>query len=597
MARNRNREFSEGNGLNPRDLGKYAQDTEERLPSWGQRQEEDDLSSWQRPAQKMKREREDADLPEPAPDLPQAPAPDEPLAEELQPDAAPGPEQEPEPEAEQPKERDTAEETEGSAAGTRERIVQTRADKTLWDGEPEEGQRVESGVFSRRNAPSAGKTEEEPAGKKKGKGKKAAKKPADKGKKGKKSKKKKTQEEERQSFLRMMLIILLCGGLFLMAAVMVLSNFVKLPILSVPQKLVTSVVAPIQTFFSTITDNVVDYLRLLKVRGNIEYEYEQLRVKLDEYATDSAMMEELRRENESLQALVYEHQQPSHAAMNPIGARVIGTVGNNYFSTLTLNVGTENGVTDYMAVVSSGGLVGVTYNVKANQCDVRCIIDSDCTVAGLVQSSRDQGSVKGTLGTNGEPMCRMYYLPDNSLPRPGDVVVTSGVGLEFPKGIPIGYIRESTRGMEENKSYVVLEPVVDFQHLEYVTVYRYRPSYAEDAQTRVSTSQNIQLEPLTTARPVPTFALEGLSDFIYAATSAPGTGATATPEAAAAPTPTPRVTSTPDPHATALPPNLEYVAVNTYGETPSPSPRPTFTPTPSPVPTSDPGAMTVEEDE
>ena len=394
-----------------------------------------------------------------------------------------------------------------------------------------------------------------------------------------------------------MMIILLCGGLFLMAAVMVLSNFVKLPILSVPQKIVTSIVAPIQTFFSSITDNVVEYLRMLKIRGNIEYEYEQLRVKLDEYATDSAMMEELRRENESLQAMVYEHQQPSHAAMNPIGARVIGTVGNNYFSTLTLNVGTENGVAEYMAVVSSGGLVGVTYNVKPNQCDVRCIIDSDCTVAGLVQSSRDQGSVKGTLGTNGEPMCRMYYLPDNSLPRPGDVVVTSGVGLEFPKGIPIGYIRESTRGMEENKSYVVLEPVVDFQHLEYVTVYRYRPSYAEDAQSRVNTSQNIRLEALTTARPVPTFALEGLSDFIYAASPAPGTAATSTPETSAAPSPTPRATFTPDPNATALPPNLEYVAVNTYGETPSPSPRPTFTPTPSPIPTSDPGAMTVEDDE
>ena len=596
MARNRNREFSEGNGLNPRDLGSYGQEAEERRPSWARRDEGEDMSSWKRPAPNVNRMPEETELPEAPLSAPEAPAPDEPLAEDTQ-SAPESPEQEKEPEAEIPKKDETADGQPAGAGETRESIVQTRADKTLWDEEPREAQRVESGVFNRRNAPGAGKAGEDTADKKKGKGKKAEKGKGGKGKKGKKGKKKKTQEEERRGFLRLMMIILLCGGLFLMAAVMVLSNFVKLPILSVPQKIVTAVVAPIQSFFSSITDNVVEYLRLLKVRGNIEYEYEQLRVKLDEYATDSAMMEELQRENEALQALVYEHQQPSHAAMNPIGARVIGTVGNNYFSTLTLNVGTENGVTDYMAVVSSGGLVGVTYNVKQNQCDVRCIIDSDCTVAGLVQSSRDQGSVKGTLGTNGEPMCRMYYLPDNSLPRPGDVVVTSGVGLEFPKGIPIGYIRESTRGMEENKSYVVLDPVVDFQHLEYVTVYRYRPSYAENAQSRVSTSQNIQLEPLATARPVPTFALEGLSDFIYAATPAPGSEATAVPENAATPSPTPRATSTPDPHATALPPNLEYVAVNTYGETPSPSPRPTFTPTPTPVPTSDPGAMTVEDDE
>ena len=93
--------------------------------------------------------------------------------------------------------------------------------------------------------------------------------------------------------------------------------------------------------------------------------------------------------------------------------------------------------------------------------------------------------------------------------------------------------------MEDNKSYVVLEPVVDFQHLEYVTVYRYRPTYAEAAQKRVSTSSNIQLEPLITARPIPEWEIGGVSDFIFTATSAPGNGATQTPEAKPTATPAP----------------------------------------------------------
>ncbi len=592
MARNRNREFSEGSGLNPMDLGAYAPDTEERRPLWARHEGEEKMSSWKRlaPDPKKENEPEEVPLPEAPGERPEAPAPDEPLAEE-----APGP-QPPEtgPESEESEEqKDEAPSPRKEDApqdGMRESIVQTRAEKDP-DNEPREALRVESHAFDRRNSPApGGKAADASGGKNRKTGKKAP-------KKGKKNKKKKSREDERQSFLRLMMIILLCGGLFLMAAVMVVSNFVKLPILSVPQKIVTTVVSPIQGFFSSITNNVAEYLRMLKIRGNIEYEYEQLRATLDDYATQVAMMDELQREVEALRNQVYEQQQPSHRAMNPIGAQVIGKVGNNYFSTLTLDVGSENGVADYMAVVSNGGLVGVTYNVKPRQCDVRCIIDSDCTVAGLVQSTRDQGSVKGTLGTNGEPMCRMYYLPENSLPRPGDVVVSSGVGLEFPKGIPIGYIRESTRGMEENKSYVVLDPVVDFQHLEYVTVYRYRPSYAENAQERVSASQNIRLEPLVTARPVPSFQMEGLSDFMGGTTAVPGAAATAAPQANVSPSPTPRVTSAPDPNATPLPPNLEYVAPNTFGETPTPTPRPTFTPTPTPIPTSDPGAMTVEEDE
>ena len=85
------------------------------------------------------------------------------------------------------------------------------------------------------------------------------------------------------------------------------------------------------------------------------------------------------------------------------------------------------------------------------------------------------GTVRGTLGADGTPMCRMYYLPEDTLPRPGDLVVTSGVGLSFPKGIPIGVVRESTRGMDSNKQYIILEPKVDFQHLEYVIVLLYKP--------------------------------------------------------------------------------------------------------------------------
>ena len=552
MARNNDRQFSESENLNARDLGASAPEAEERLPLWAQSREEEARREAEQDAgnQETKDSRHE-----------KTPAPDTDAFGEQ---AA-----------------DMEEDAEEAALDARERAEEA------WT---REAQRVESSQNRRNHAPVSEADEAPNAKGKAGKGKK-------KSKKGKARKKKNaTKQDERRSFLRTMMIVLVCGLLFLMTAMMVVSNFLpSIPILAVPRQLVNRMVTPLQSVFSTVTDDVVNYLRTLKIRGNLEYEYEQLLIKLDDMANDTAIAEELRRENQSLRDQLQE--QKSNQAMNGLFAQVIGKVGNNYFSTLTLNVGTSDGVNDYMAVVSGGGLVGVTYNTQEHSCEVRCIIDSDCTVAGLVQSSRDQGSVKGTLGTNGEPMCRMYYLPDNSLPRPGDVVVTSGVGLEFPKGIPIGYIRESTRGMEDNKSYVVLEPVVDFQHLEYVTVYRYRPYYAEDAQSRVNASSNISLEPLATARPIPGFEMEGLSDFMRGATATPGAETTETPAPEQAGQATAAPTRTPDPNATPLPENLEYHMANPIGVTATPSPRPTFTPTPSPVPTPDPGAMTVEDDE
>ena len=549
MARNNDRHFSEGDGLDAKDLGAYIPEEDERLPAWAQQREEEAA-----PPQKADAEPADPELETPTEEAADAPAAEEnaPAGDASAPDS------------------DTRKEADEAWA--------------------REATRVEGGQYRRSGAA-------EDSGKTPAPGKKNAKKTGKKsGKKTNRKKKNTSQAEEKRSFIKLMVIILVCGAVFLMAAMMVMSSFIpNLAILTVPRRIITGLIAPVQNVFSDVTDSVVTYLRTLKIRGNIEYEYEQLLIKLDDMANDTAIMEELRRENESLRDLLDE--QNANPQMNGLFAQVIGTVGNNYFSTLTLNVGTANGVTDYMAVVDNGGLVGVTYNTREHSCSVRCIIDSDCTVAGLVQSSRDQGSVKGTLGTNGEPMCRMYYLPDNSLPRPGDVVVTSGVGLEFPKGIPIGYIRESTRGMEDNKSYVVLEPVVDFQHLEYVTVYRYRPSYAENAQARTSTSQTIALEPLATARPIPSFEMEGLSDFMYSATTTPDSAAEETPAPTEPPEGTPTPAPTPDPDATPVPENLEYHAMDRSGATATPSPRPTYTPTPSPSPTPDAGAMTVEDDE
>ena len=51
----------------------------------------------------------------------------------------------------------------------------------------------------------------------------------------------------------------------------------------------------------------------------------------------------------------------------------------------------------------------------------------------------------------------MYYLSADSVPRPGDRVITSGVGVSFPKGLLIGYVRESTRAIEDSKHYIVVE--------------------------------------------------------------------------------------------------------------------------------------------
>lgn len=357
-------------------------------------------------------------------------------------------------------------------------------------------------------------------------------------------------------------------------------------LLAAPENQVAGVITPIQTGFSSVVDWVVDYLYKLKLRARIELEYNNLKQENEQLIYDAMLVEELQHKLSVYENLYDEIS--ANESMNPLVATVIGRESGNYFSVFTINKGLKDGVEDYMAVTMDGALVGYTYNVTATKATVRTIIDSEASIAGLISSSRDQGTIRGTLGVDGTALCRMYYLPEDNLPRPGDMVVTSGVGMSFPKGIPIGTVRESTRGMESNKQFVVVEPQADFQHIEYVIVLRYQPE-AEAVEERSSSNDSLAITPLDTALPIPTIQI-GNDFFQLAPTPEP------TPE------PTPVVTTGPDGEEIVITPaptddtsiSYEYQVPSgastdhTYGFTLPP----TATPTPTPAPLD----LSVEED-
>ena len=264
-----------------------------------------------------------------------------------------------------------------------------------------------------------------------------------------------------------------------------------------PEGFLAKIITPVQGFVSQASQNISSYLYRVKLRSNIEYEYNQLKAQNDELTLRSILYEELEQENAQLRALLGEYE--TRSTMNPMLARVIASETGNYFSTFTINKGKKDGVDTQMAVITSEGLVGYTYEVFDTTSKVITIIDDQASLAALIESSRDQGAVKGTLGSTGEPLCRMYYLSADSVPRPGDRVITSGVGVSFPKGLLIGYVRESTRAIEDNKHYIVVEPAADFEHIENVLVLRYYADVEEMPDNYDNTE--VIIAPVATARP------------------------------------------------------------------------------------------------
>lgn len=298
--------------------------------------------------------------------------------------------------------------------------------------------------------------------------------------------------------------------------------------------IISAVITPVQGLASRALAAVSDYMARLKLRSNIEYEYNQLKAQNDELILKALLYDEEVNKNERLTNMMGAYN--TYADMNPILARVVASETGNWFSTFTIDVGTNDGVDTEMAVITSAGLIGHVYEVFATTAKVITIIDTNSSIAALIESSRDQGIVKGTLGVDGQPMCRMYYLPLDNVPRPGDSVITSGVGLPFPKGLLIGYVRESTRSLEENKHYIVVEPAADFQHIEEVLVLRYEPD-VEEMPEGYNDDEMIIVSP-PTARPQVTIDSSNIAATPVPLPDAPGR-ATATPSPDALTTPSP----------------------------------------------------------
>lgn len=391
---------------------------------------------------------------------------------------------------------------------------------------------------------------------------------------------------DRQRGISRLLGLLTAFLLLAVIGVMVLSQLFDTPILQAPRAMVARIITPIQNAFANGTDFVVDYLRTLKLRSNWEHEYNLVRDQLDELTDRAMLADELQHQLQAYADL--NDEVIRNPGLSGLKANVIGRDTSNYSFVMTLDVGLNHGVQDNMAVVVPGALVGITFDTLANTTKVRGIIDTNCSVAALIQSNRDPGTVSGTLAIDGSQNCRMYYLSYTTLPRPGDMVVTSGMNTGLPKGIPIGRVRESTRGLEDSKQYIVLEPIADFDHIEYVIVYRYQ-QVASQGQRDVPAQPSFV--PLPSLRPVPTL--------IGQAEPVPDPDATATPEVSPSPSLTPSPTPGPE---TAVPEGygtiddgISYNAPLIIDSTPTvePSPEPI---TPSPSPTFSPEEITVEED-
>jgi rod shape-determining protein MreC len=255
-------------------------------------------------------------------------------------------------------------------------------------------------------------------------------------------------------------IFFVCFVLFLLSS----SSGLKQPWNPVEQ-IIVEITAPFQRLVRQTIGDTTDFWRNYFYLVDVRSENRQLK---EEVAF-------LRRENSGYRELLATHErlrrllQFKEVIERPVvAAQVIGLDPSGWFKSVIIDKGENDGLRWDMPVVNASGVVGRIVSVADNYSKVLLIIDQNSAVDCLTQRSRDRGMVKGTSG----PVCKMGYVAKSADVDVGDLVITSGLGGIFPKGLLVGNILGVKEGEGKLFREIEVMPSVDFSKLEEVLVIR-----------------------------------------------------------------------------------------------------------------------------
>lgn len=229
------------------------------------------------------------------------------------------------------------------------------------------------------------------------------------------------------------------------------------------EQFVIEITAPFQKLIKQTTKSTeelwLNYFRLV----DVHHENTQLKNEIHVLKMANSRYRELLATQESLEELLQFKQTINRPVL---AAQVIGLDPTGWFKSVIIDKGKWAGLRLDMPVVNAFGVVGRVVSVSSNYAKVLLIIDQNSAVDCLVQRSRDRGMLKGLMSE----ICKLDYVAKSNDITMGDIVVTSGLGGVFPKGLPVGRILDVKEISGELFKDIKIRTAVDFSKLEEVLV-------------------------------------------------------------------------------------------------------------------------------
>jgi rod shape-determining protein MreC len=249
------------------------------------------------------------------------------------------------------------------------------------------------------------------------------------------------------------------------------------------------VLAPLQQVFSGLGRAFNDLFRSAGELQDLRQRVQVLQGQVDNLTTENVRLREFQAEVKQYRELLkFANDNP---AFTVVGADVIGVGNPNcrpgvvdqsaagvcanvisgdpspYARYITINVGRVNGISKGMPVVGGGfALVGRIGQVNETSSEVELLVDSNSYVNALLVGSRATGVVAG----QSDGSLHLINVAQTEEVKPGDLIVTSGLGGKLPRLLTIGQVDRVISTDAQLFKEALVRPAIDFNRIEVVLV-------------------------------------------------------------------------------------------------------------------------------
>ena len=261
-----------------------------------------------------------------------------------------------------------------------------------------------------------------------------------------------------QSVVILLLLLLLVGGI-------VLDQTGQMESL---QALVLDGLTPLANVLSSSVARVEHIIDTIRQLDRLQAENRALRAEVERLTIENVRLQEAAAENILLrQQLQFKRKNPGLTIRSAdVIARSVARDPNNLVQYIIIDRGARDHIAKGMPVVTAQGLVGQVVAVGEQSARVLLLTDPSSSVNALVQRTRATGVVQGRLGAN--PVMR--YIAQDEDVQVGDIVLTSGLGGNFPRGQVIGQVVSVHQRDVEMFKEAEIRPTVNFNRLEMVMI-------------------------------------------------------------------------------------------------------------------------------